>query len=273
MRGFQLSSWQPDQYTLITGGSEGIGKALAAECAKRGYNLILAALPGPELDNTVRELSDTYSVKVVTFPADLSTSESLHDLHAWCDEHAYTVRVLINNVGIGMSDLFQKASVEKYELIMNLNVQAATILTRLFFSHLERSKDSLIINISSFAAFQSMPYKAVYAATKTYLLSFSRALAYELGQTGIHVSVVTPGPVITNARTRELIKRSPWLVRKTALTPQWLAHYTLTKALRGKVVIIPGLLYRIICFLGNFVPPNLKSKIIALRSPKLKVEM
>ena len=135
-------------YTLITGASEGFGKALAIECAGRNMNLILVALPGPELHSLTGFIKRNYHVEVIAIEKDLCKDESCMELYTRIRELDLQVNMLINNAGIGSTGLFEEGSPGLYEKQIRLNVLATTMLTRLFLKIL----NATVIPISSMLA-------------------------------------------------------------------------------------------------------------------------
>src|SRR6185503_15184219 len=126
-------------YTLITGASEGLGKALAIECAGRKMNLILVALPGPELNSLAGFIQANYFVEVISIEKDLCKDQSCIELFNEVSALGLDVSILINNAGIGSTMLFEEGSITLYEKQIKLNVLATTLITRLFLATLKRN--------------------------------------------------------------------------------------------------------------------------------------
>jgi short-subunit dehydrogenase len=212
-------------YTLVTGGSMGIGKALARECARRGRNLLLVALPGPELEQTAKEIRADFSVKVDTLGIDLTGPSSPGKVLEWCDRNAYAVDILMNNAGLAGSAIFEESSIEYSDERILLNIRTLVLLTRLFIPLLKENRKAYILNTGSFSAYQPLAYKSVYAASKSFVHQFSLALNEELRDTPISVTVVNPNGVRTNAATLDRINSHGKLVQKTLiLDAEKIAH-------------------------------------------------
>ena len=173
-------------YTIITGASCGLGKELAMECARRGRNLLLTALPGENVRQVGAQLADQYNIDVIAFEADLTKTEEIADLAKLINEN-YEVDMLINNAGLGGALPFLEASPQYIEQIILLNMYALVMLTRFLLPNLKRQENGYILNIASLAAFSPMPFKTVYPASKAFVYSFSRGLDAELKGTGISV--------------------------------------------------------------------------------------
>jgi len=149
-------------YVLITGASEGFGKALALECAGREMNLILVALPGSGLDNLADYIRKNFDVKVVCFEHDLSLKEECYSLFNEVKERMLPVKILINNAGMGGTHFFEERNTEYYYKQIELNVVAPTLLSHLFLEMLEENNPAFFLNVSSLAGFFFLHKKQVY---------------------------------------------------------------------------------------------------------------
>ncbi|HEY2726674.1 MAG TPA: SDR family NAD(P)-dependent oxidoreductase, partial [Parafilimonas sp.] len=125
------------KYTLITGAGAGIGKALAMECASRQMNLLIVALPGKELDDTITEIKSTYKTIAHSLGIDLTQPNAFCNVYKWIKENNFNINILINNVGIGSKGKFENTEPVFYEKQLQLNVNAVTMLTRLLLNDLK----------------------------------------------------------------------------------------------------------------------------------------
>lgn len=249
-------------FTLITGGSAGIGKAFAIECARRGHNLLLVALPGPELEETADYIRSSYPVKVHSLGIDLTHSQSPLNTYNWCIENGYKVNILINNAGVGGTSEFESSNEEYIDQTIQLNIRALVLLSRYFIPLLKENEESFILNVSSLSAFFTIPYKSVYAASKSFVLAFSDALQIELDNTTVKVCVVCPAGVDTTPETNERIKAHGFFGKITQINSERLAWFTLNKMFKGKTVIIPNRFNMFIWFLSKIVPERIKRLIV-----------
>lgn len=242
-------------YTLITGASNGIGKALARECAARGMNLLLIALPEPALEETAGQLREEYGVRVQVLGLDLLAPEAPGRIASWCVENGFSVDKLINNIGIGGRCDFESTAVSDLQEMLLLNVQTATLLSRLFVSRLKEHPRSYILNVGSAAGFFHIPHKAVYSATKAYLYSLSRSLRSELKPLGIHVALLAPGGA--KNRPDPLVRRrvSGVMHKRVHHSTEYIACAAIRGMLRGERVITPGVLPKLYIGLGRIFPP------------------
>ena len=141
------------KYCIITGASEGFGKAIALECASRKMNLVLVALPGPELHNLAIFIERNFNVDVVTIGKDLSVEENYTSVFKQVNDMQLPVNMLINNAGIGSTMLFSEGSFTFYQKQIKLNALAATMLTSLFLETLKKNGPSYILNVGSLCSF------------------------------------------------------------------------------------------------------------------------
>lgn len=255
-------------YCLITGASEGFGRALAIECAGRKMNLILVALPGPELFYLANFIERNYKVEVIVFEKDLTKEEECTMLYKEVCERNYNINILINNAGLGNTQLFSEGSIFFYEQQLKLNVVATTLLTRLFLDMLRNNAPAYILNVGSLCSFFYLAKKQVYGATKSFIYFFSKSLRRELQNENIHVSVICPGSMNTNTSVILLNKKSSWLSQLAVMNPEKVAPIAIDGLLKRKEVIIPGSVNKFFLVLNKLIPASLK-KIITNNQMKL----
>ena len=248
-------------YCLITGASEGFGKALSIECATRKMNLILVALPGPELYHLAAFIKKNYDVEVIAIEKDLSKEENCMALYDEVSAMGIKINMLINNAGIGSTLLFNEGSIQLYQTQIKLNILATTLVTRLFIGMMERNSPSYILNVGSLSSFFFLAKKQVYGATKSYIYFFSKSLRRELRSDGIKVSVICPGSMNTNTSIRLLNKSCNWLARQAVMEPEQVAPIAIDGLLKGKEVIFPGRVNRLFLLFDKLLPAFIKEKI------------
>jgi len=248
-------------YALITGASAGTGKQIAIECAKRGFNLFLVSLPDTGLESFSSELRQTYPVDVQYLSLDLTKPESPQDVFNYSSQNHLSINILVNNAGMGFNGKLENLTSGLIDTMILLNIRASTLLTFLFLPEMKKLPKAYILNISSFAALTPLPYKCVYAATKTYLLFFTQALNIELKGTGVSTTSVHPNG-INSERARENVKKSGFLGRISALTPEQVAKISLDNMFSGNKFVIPGRFNKLYYFLGSILPHAIVLKIV-----------
>lgn len=255
---------QPIKYTLITGGSSGIGKALAWECAKRRWNLLLVALPGRDLQEAAEQITAAYpDVKVQCLEIDLTAHDAPEEVYNWCMQNEYNVNMLINNAGIAGTTLFEDSPLAYSDERIQLNIRALVLLTRLFISELKKHPKSYLLNVGSLSAFYAIPYKSIYSATKAFVVFFTRSIKEELRGSNLNVSVVCPNGVATNDGTHGRIAAHGLKGKLTQVTAQKVAKISIDGLLRNKTVIIPGRLNVFLFRIGYFIPIRLKQRLLS----------
>jgi uncharacterized protein len=246
---------------LITGASLGLGRAFARECAARGMDLVLAALP----DSGLPELSDAiareHCVKVDWLEADLTENATLDRLVALIRSKGMAVDLLVNNAGVGCVRPFLDSCLDDHETTIRLNTIALVRLSRLLIDEFEGRENAHILNVASLGAFFPMPNSSVYSGTKSFVLTYSLALRAELSGS-VGVSVLCPNAIRTTAVVENYVDQFGLLSRLACLTPERIARIGLDGASRGKTIIIPGFFNRALAAVGRFVPPSLAMRAI-----------
>lgn len=178
---------------LITGASAGLRASFAHELAARGMNLVLVARSQQKLEELAKSLQTQYRVKVDVIVQDLTATDAAATIFEATQE-GDAIELLINNAGIGDYGDFADSDRALQLKMIQLNIVALVDLTHRFLQPMRQRRSGSIVNLSSVAAFQSMPYFSMYAATKSFILSFSEALWAENRSYNIHVVAVCPGP-------------------------------------------------------------------------------
>ncbi len=196
-----------DCFTLITGASTGIGKAIAREMASRKHNLILHSLPDENLPGLCKELNDKYKVQALYFESDLTTKDGPQSLFEFVKEKGYRINILVNNAGIGFDGPIENYRLKEIDDMILLNIRALTHITHFFTSELKTHPESYILFISSFGTYVPTAYKSIYLASKSYIYYLARALHSEFKGTSLRTCVILPSAVGTNKNTLDRIKR------------------------------------------------------------------
>ncbi len=251
-----------ETYTLITGSSQGIGKGYAMEFAKRGHNLLLVALPEPQLDETANEIKEKFDVNVDTLGIDLSQLKAPEEVYNWCKEKGYVVDILVNNAGIAGTSVFDESPLGYSDLRIMVNVRALVLLCRLFIPDLKKLPNAYILNTGSLSAYYSIPYKSVYSASKAFVLNFSKAIREELRGTSVSLTIVNPNGVYTNEGTFGRIDSHGAKGKWAAISTDELAKITVTAMFKGKAIVTPKFFNRFLLFLQKIIPYKLEQRIL-----------
>jgi short-subunit dehydrogenase len=238
---------------LVTGASSGIGAELARELARRGYDLVLAARREQRLADLAAELSAAHGVRALVEPADLADAGDrarLLDRLAGRD-----VVGVCNNAGFGHIGPFLQADAARQVAMVRLNVEAVVELTRALAAPMVAQGAGAILNVASIAARQPLPMMATYAATKSFVLSFSEAVHGELAGTGVSVTCVCPGPTHSEfgekAGLGGMESRTPEAVFMEAAE---VAREAISGMVAGRRTVTPGLKNKALATGGRLVP-------------------
>ncbi|TVR05840.1 MAG: SDR family oxidoreductase [Phormidium sp. GEM2.Bin31] len=182
---------------LITGASSGIGAEFARQLAPQGYDLVLTARSQAPLDNLAAALRQEPGIEVDVIPLDLTQADAPTQLYQQTSDRQLQIDLLINNAGFGDYGEFAQGDRSKLLGMVQLNIAALTDLTYQFLQPMRSRQSGTILNIGSIGGFQPIPYLALYAASKAFVLSFSEALWAENKDLGVKVMAICPGPTAT----------------------------------------------------------------------------
>ena len=244
-------------YALVTGASQGLGRAIAEELARRGHNLFLVSLPGTGLPELSDSLAGRYSIMARFVETDLMRREAPAELLEFARANNIETDILVNNVGIGHGGAAGEYSAAAIDESIFLNMRCTTLMTNIFIGELKKRDRAYILNIGSFGGFLPVPYKSLYSATKSFIYNYSLAIREELRREGISVSVGMPGPVLTNARVSERIRKTGFLGRLNVIDADKAAAYLVRMMYRGRGVILPRWTVRVSYIIGLFLPYRL----------------
>lgn len=245
-------------YALITGASKGIGKAIAMELALEGYDILLVARNETDLSAVCEEIKTTTNRTVQCLVLDLSTEDAPNKVYEWIKSLQIPLAVLVNNAGYGLSGRFEMQKLEDLQNMMQLNMITLVSLTHLLLPELKSNPMSYVLNIASTSAYQSTPNLAAYAASKAFVLSFSRALHNELKGTSLSVTCVSPGPTNTAFVERvKLSKKGLERMRKVHMQPDTVAKIAIRAMHSRMAEVIPGLTNKTASFMAWLFPKRI----------------
>ncbi|MBD2385096.1 SDR family NAD(P)-dependent oxidoreductase [Cylindrospermum sp. FACHB-282] len=253
---------QCKQTALITGAASGIGYELACIFAHDDYNLVLVDRNGLKLSEMAVQFQQELEISVRVIVKDLSVSTSPQEIFTELQQAGIKVDVLVNNAGFGTYGLFNETDLPIELEMIQVNLVCLTHLTKLFLKEMVKQGKGKILNVSSAAAFQPGPLMAVYFATKAYILYFSEAIANELEGTGVSVTVLCPGSTTSAFHERTGMADSKLLKGKKMMDAQTVAQIGYQALMKGKTVVIPGLLNRLLAKCVRFVPRKLVTRIV-----------
>jgi short-subunit dehydrogenase len=239
---------------VITGATQGIGRALAEEFARDGHALLLVARNEKRLGEVARALEESHDVEVRTAALDLSTIEGCDGVEQALKAFGLYADVLVNNAAIMTAGFFQDQSLPKLTQLVDLDVRAVVDLTHRFLPGMLAHGRGGVLNVASVEGYMPVPYQATYAATKAFMLSLSRALSYETMGTGVRISVVAPGPIATEMHAKAGAQNSRYFLFLPVMSPETLASAAHRGFKRGKKVIVTGWFNRFGVFAYRFAP-------------------
>ena len=239
---------------LITGAAGGLGRALANECGRRGYNLFLTDVNESGLKAIQTGLERQFGVCVTTRACDLTNAQSVDEMLAVIDRYGIRFDMLLNIAGLDYEGPFMGREREQVVKIVSLNNEATLRITHAILSRRRPDAHFTIVFVSSLAAMVPMPLKATYAASKRFLLDFAISLRQELKDQDANVLALCPAGMATNPGAMIGIAAQGFWGDVTTNRLEDVAFNTIERALQGKALYVPGLLNRTLTFLGNMVP-------------------
>lgn len=233
---------------LITGASSGIGRDMARYLSTKGYDLILVARRIEPMEELKKELNT--NVQIIQL--DISTKENCYELYNKTKNE--NIDILINNAGFGIFGEFEEVDLEKEINLINTNITAVHILTKLYIKDMIKRDSGNILNVASIAGFMPGPLMSSYYASKNYVVALSRAIQKELKKkkSNVKLSVLCPGPVTTNFNNVAGVK-----FNLKSITSEYATKYGIDEMLKGKKVILPTFQIKLVKFFTKIAPDSL----------------
>ena len=234
---------------LITGASSGIGKNMAYVLANKGIDLILVARNKEEM----LKIKENVKVNVLVIELNLLKEKNVFKLYEMCKDE--NIDILINNAGFGLFGIFTEADLTRELEMIDLNIKAYHILTKLFLKDFVEKDKGYILNVASSAGFMAGPRLSTYYATKNYVLKLTMAINEELRQSGsnVVVSALCPGPVNTNFNK---VAMGEFSIKEAS--PKYVTEYAIDKMFKKKMIIVPTLRIKLGIFLLRLIPYRLQ---------------
>ncbi|KQS91683.1 SDR family oxidoreductase [Chryseobacterium sp. Leaf394] len=246
-----------DKFALITGASSGIGNELAKLCAKEGYNLVIVGRNMDTLQTKAEELK-SLGVKVIPFAKNLFNADDVYSLYADLKQNNISPEILINDAGQGLYGKFQDTEIHREIDMVNLNITAVLILTKMFLKDRIPQNSGKILNLASIASKAPGPWHSVYHGTKAFILSWSEAVREELKDTGISVTALLPGPTDTDFFNKADMNRSRIMEdRESFSTAEEVAEDGFKAMMNGDDKVISGLKNKLTVAMSNISPDDL----------------
>lgn len=245
-------------FALITGGSKGIGRAIAETLAHRGYDLLLIARSADLLEQVSTEIHSVTKRNCRWLAIDLASERAAESVLGWILENQFDISILVNNAGYGLSGSFENYTADEHAEMLNLNIITLTKLTRLCLPELLKKPAGYILNIGSSASYQAVPMLSTYAASKAYVLNFSRGLYQELKKTNVSVTCICPGPTDTDFVNRAHIgPKGRKAAERFNMSPQIVAKIAVESLFRKKPEVITGAMNKLSAFFAWLLPKSL----------------
>ena len=251
------------EYILITGATGGLGSAFALECARRGHDLVLTDVR-PAGSALAAYLAEKYHIKAAYYPCDLSRAEDRSRFYQKITAEGYRFWGLLNVAGTDFEGAFKDLTRDQILQILRVNIEATIDNTHTILNLRVPDRRFLLVNVASLAAFQPMPFKAIYAATKRMLLDFTLAIGEEIQDFGT-ATALCPAGMPTNPDVMRAIFAQGFWGRMTTVNPDEVAHRTMRAALRGRRVVIPGGINQFIRSLAGFIPAEWTAHFVGQR--------
>lgn len=235
---------------LITGGSSGIGKEIAKILYKKGYEIILVSKDEKKLKQTAKNIGN--NIKIIAL--DLSIEQNCKKIY----DKVKDVDILINNAGFGDYGEFTKTDLNKEIKMINTNIIAYHILTKLYLQDMQEKNSGKILNVASIAGFMPGPLMATYYSTKSYIVTLSESIREELRRkkSKVKISILCPGPVDTNFNN---VANVEFGIK--GLSSKYVAQYTIKKLEKNKFYIVPGTKIKLAKIGAKITPSNIVSRI------------
>ena len=241
---------------LITGASSGFGRDMAVALAERGVSVILTARSVEPMEELKKALESKYSITAEVLPCDLSVAGNCYELYSALKNRS--VDIVINNAGFGVFGAFDDTDLDRELSLIDVNIRAVHILTKLFAADFKKRNNGYILNVASIAAYGIGPLFSSYYASKAYVHKLTLSVAEELRRTApnVYVGVLCPGPASTNFDNVADVAYSIGMH-----TSDFVANYAIKKMFEKKKVIVPGFGVKFMRFLSKIAPEGLNARV------------
>lgn len=247
-----------EKWALVTGASSGLGVDFAKVLAAKRYNIILVARREERLNEVREQLERDYGMKAVVIPMDLAVEDAPNRLYNEINNRKLQVEVLVNNAGYGLYGTFVEIDRERELEMLKLDILTVTHLTKLFLRDMVDRDSGYILQLASVGAYLPSPQYATYSAAKSYVLHFGEALNYELRNTNVSCTVLSPG--ITATEFLKVSGQTPSLYQRLmVMDSDKVARIGINAMLNGKSSVVPGFLNKLSIWSIRFMPRTLSA--------------
>lgn len=257
------------EWALVTGAASGIGAELCRLFAADGANIVLVDRNQAGMDTTSAELESKFGVQTISLAYDLSQQEAPQQIFQDLQARKVEIDALVNNAGFGTFGNFWETDLERDKSLVNVNIMAPMLLSKLFLPGMVARKRGRVLNVGSVSGFLASPYASTYYSSKSFLLSFSQGIATSLRGTGVTVTVVCPGPTYTAFDWHSTGDGSaPPPRKKFQMDAKVVAAQAYHAMRRGQMVIIPGASNKALAVLAKFLPRRLALSLLTFGQQK-----
>jgi len=253
---------------LITGAAGGLGRAFINECISRNYDICATDINAEGLIKIKEGSSLRFGKEILTYPCDISNDNSINDLLAFLKANEFEVDMLFNVAGLDYEGGFLQRDFNEIQNIININIIGTLRMTHKILSLKSSARKTYVINISSLAAEQPIPLKATYAASKRFLLDFSRALGEELSSKNVNVLAVCPAGLATKEDVMSAIQGQGFFGAITTCNMEKVVSRSIVLVLKGRRKYIPGFFNQLVSVLNSFLPVRVTTKLLYKRWAK-----
>ena len=250
--------------TVVTGGSEGIGFALARRFAAAGNDVMLVARRPEPLREAAESIRAEFKVEAIPVSADVTSPDAIATIEAALAAQGAYADVLVNSAGIGLAGSFLDRAPEEVLQVIDLNVRALTRLTRHFLAGMRVRGRGGVLNLGSIGGFGPGPYQAVYYATKAYVHAFSEAIAHETAGHGVRVTVLAPGPVRTRFHAKMGAEHALYRLFTAPASVEAVARAGYLAFALGLRVVVPGILDPFLALALRILPHRMVIPIVGV---------
>jgi short-subunit dehydrogenase len=250
------------QYALITGATSGIGLELAKLFAKDKYNLVIVARSQDELSKTANELQQQYGIQVTSIAKDLFEPQAPFDVYQQVKAQGIQIDVLVNDAGQGQYGAFTTTDINRELDIIQLNIGAYVVFTKLYLQEMVARKSGKILQVSSLGAEIPGPLQAVYHGTKAFITSFTEAVREEVKESGVTITLLEPGVTDTDFFNKADMERAKIVAEGPRADPAKVARDGYDSLLAGKDKVVSGLMNKVQAIVGNVLPDDVVASIM-----------